>query len=546
MGAKDIKTIRKLLSMKRFLLLTDVDAIQSYVFSSIRMSTIVGASQIVRESEAISTDTANTVKNEKGELAVEVGVCHGGGGLFVFNDIEKARDFERQISREFKKRSVNGSLSTSGTHEFGSDSGQSFRTAREAALEELEGQKRLGRNSSESPELGWAWNCETCGANPATEAVSRKFDSVDDDQAAEIKSVWRVCPACKARYDHRKSSVDRQKLFYQDRQGEPKLKIPFNLEDLAGDSHWALVVLDGDGLGQRLREFDSPQSYQEFSNGLKSLIESALKTGLQSIQELHQQETAPALILFDGGDDIVVACPAELAFPFVDSFSRHLQYSFAHGECEWDGGKAIGFSAGVVVTRQGFPFQTAHRIADGLLRNAKTKARKNGWIEGAIDFAVITEAYGDSERILAERSIGDKRGVTMVSFTGRPYHLKSGGARSFEKLKSACRLLKQKSFPSNSLFDLRNNLNRTAIVGTKDHESSKTVEEVCSDIVEPFITNWERRVNRVPLNEATWAEVNRLLDFNSPKLNSSAEAEFPHADLADAIYLWEKCFDSSH
>ena len=113
----------------KYLVLTDVDAIQSYVFSSVRLAPIVGASQIIRESDGQLLGLA------QGCIADE-SVCSGGVGLFVFQDEAKAQEFQVKVSREFEKWSGDGSLTVSPICKFtdATDGDSSFVSARNEGI----------------------------------------------------------------------------------------------------------------------------------------------------------------------------------------------------------------------------------------------------------------------------------------------------------------------------------------------------------------------------------------------------------------------------
>lgn len=504
----------------KHLVLTDVDAIQSYVFSSVRMAMMVGASQIVRYAD-------EKIKTLARHWGARPAVASGGIGLFVFDMQDDAQRFASRVKSHFAKVSVNGTLTASDIVPFddrlGSDNPNGFARRRDEALASLDRRKRLGRALSESVGFGMAWNCETCGKERAV----RLRQHADE--------TWRVCVACDRRYKSRRQGNTRQLAYYgpcATLEDGTTLNVDIDLDTLAEGGHWALVVLDGDGFGDRLRTFDTPASFEIFSDNLVQLMFSAVSSGLQTIYSLRPGR-APAIVLFDGGDDIVIACRAEFALPFVRAFASRIQQEPNPG---WANG-SLGFSAGIAIVGVGFPFRTAHRIAEGLLRNAKRAAHKlrpNGdarfrWSEGAVDYAIVTESHADVTQLLDEREIADEPGRTAITFTGRPYRLALNTPRSLESLRSACSKLKSNDFPSSRLHDLRNHLTRSAIT-THTSYTGIGVEALAEKMVLPFLKSWETRTCRSPSLAECWQEA-RLEGFD-------ANAEFPQADLADAIKLW--------
>ncbi len=171
-------------------------------------------------------------------------------------------------------------------------------------------------------------------------------------------------------------------------------------------------------------------------------------------------------VLFAGGDDIVIACRGDLALPLATELVLAVSGATDWG---WSKCKKVGLSAGVVVTRVGFPFRAAHAIAEGLLREAKQTAMEEGWSRddqerhGAVDYAVVSESSADLEVILAQRFVGTKDRPRAIAFSGRPYRAAASGRRSIGGLMNACRRLAQDDFPRSRLFELRRELTREAL-----------------------------------------------------------------------------------
>lgn len=481
----------------RHLVLTDVDAIQRYVFASTRMAAIVGASHIVRQFD-------QTLRKLATDLQAQEAVVHGGNGLFVFADDKSAKTFSRRAVREFRRASVNGSLTASGPVAFADPA--DYPTARQQALKALEKEKRRGTAQDESLSLGLARRCEFCGCEPARPeprivGQERQFPG----------------PACAAKLDARAAEA-----------GDAPVR---DFNQLAGEDYLAIIVIDGDGLGQRLTMLDSPERHRKFATDVDRVVTEALDAGLEGVGAAGRAGDQPAAspegfqVLYRGGDDLVLASRAQMAFPFVQAFTASLDAQ----DWKWAGPAGrIGFSIGVTVAHSGFPFRMAHAIAGELLRNAKRAAKDRDWPEGAIDFAVVTEASGDAESILAERQIFEKRsGEPRIAFTGRPYRLQANQPHSLSKLRQACAELRD--FPSGRLFYLRNALTASAW--------SKTGCEISSELadikgqIQAFVDQWNARLERIPQLAKSWKRACANLPQQTPLL--------PYGDLTDALYLWE-------
>jgi hypothetical protein len=315
------------------------------------------------------------------------------------------------------------------------------------------------------------------------------------------------------------------------------LGLDFN--DLTGDDYLAIVVIDGDGLGDRITQTGSPEKFARFSTQLDGLIDGALHAALAEIRELDcpagradsdsDQRVLPGLVLFQGGDDIVIATRGQLALPLVQRFSGQIQ---ACKDWTWTTGP-VGFSAGVAIVRAGFPFRATHAIAAGLLRNAKRAARDADWAEGAVDYAIVTESFGDVRTILDEQQIQTKDSLHKLLFTGRPYRLAKDQPQSLSRFRSACGQLQAGNFPAGRLFDLRNALTAAAC---GSHEFGTVTFTQKHGEIMTLLKRWGARIHRVPQQAAVWGQVMSLIA--PPDEGPSVRTIFPEADLADGLYLW--------
>ena len=353
-----------------WLVLTDVDAVQSYLFASVRLAMIAGASQIVAEFD-----------ERVGALARKYGgeaVIHAGGiGATLFDTEAHARKFADGVEARFRRRSVSGHLTTSEPVELGGGPDE-VRQQVETAKASLCRRKNEGFAPGETMTHPLAVRCSSCGREPATDVRP-----VGDE-------LWRLGPSCLRQYGWRKRQGWLELLRRDPDHRHPaddwsSLKaehLARKFDELAGDGDLGLIVADGDGIGRLLDQLklDPRTQWKAFSRGLDRLMERSLGRALRAVLKPFREGVLaggrmPVQVLFRGGDDIVIACRGDLALPLaaelVLSFSRETDW-------EWLGGRRVGLSAGVVVTRVGFPFRTAHAIAEGLLREAKRTAQDEG------------------------------------------------------------------------------------------------------------------------------------------------------------------------
>lgn len=502
-----------------WLVMTDVDAIQSYLFSSIRLATIAGASQIVANNDENIVRIAKTLG---GKALFSAG---GAAVVLLPGETEKTVwDFIRQAETEFSQTSIAGHLSTSEPIDLRT---QGFDKALTAAAESLEARKRLGHPVGEISTPPIAQRCEICG-NEAAIATHR----IGDD-------LYWLGPACDAK---RKSRNRRWLALLRQDPAWSGLRFEHLADDfskLAGDDYLGVIVADVNGVGVRLREIRSREDYRKFSKGLTLAVKEALKKALLhalSLSALDHNDifngiaNLPVQVLFLGGDDIVVACRGRLALPLV----RTLVETFAEqASGSWTGGSPLGMSAGLVLTHPKFPFLSAHHIADRLLVEAKQTARKEQWTSGAVDFAIVSESHATAETILSDRII--EFGNTSLFLTGRPLHAASTGLRSLGAFENACAQLAGR-FPRNKLFDLRQFCSASNLkAATNKSEVQEQFQKVQNDV-----KSWLMRISRRRETAELWNTVLKTLELETNGFYPSGENTWrtPLGDLADAIGLW--------
>ena len=166
------------------------------------------------------------------------------------------------------------------------------------------------------------------------------------------------------------------------------------LETHIESSSWIAVVhADGNGLGQiftRFREYASEmdeeaytQAFRSFSQSLDSITEKAF---YEACNKLHRhrnnEKKLPIVPLLLGGDDLTLIMDGELALPFTQHFLEAFEQAFELDLPEVQlaanfaerafGVKRLGICAGVAIVKPHFPFHDAHRLAEDLIKNAKS------------------------------------------------------------------------------------------------------------------------------------------------------------------------------
>jgi hypothetical protein len=505
-----------------YIVMLDVDAIQSWLFASVRLSEIAGASQLLVE---FDDDIAGLAARYGGDALSTT----GGAAVVVFADDAKAKQFIQEVRVEFRRRAVTGWLSAAGPIKF--NGSPSFRNAREEAARALEQEKRLGHPHDEPADLPFARRCQSCGAEPAT--TSREING-------EVEWLGHACTA-KRSARHRTSWLNRLEL--RDR---AVAKPARDFDELTGHADpegrgsLAVVVADGNSIGERLRKLDRTE-HRDFSRALDNALRAALSAAACRVLESWQGSVLPLEVLFCGGDDTVVACRGDLGLPFAQTLVETFYTRAAAFPILSCHGGPLSLSAAIAITNPTFPFLVAHDIADQLLRHAKREARLRGFVEGVIDFVRITESFADAGAVLRDRRFADDAGEKEIRLTARPFRAVKRGPRSLGGYQEACRRLRTNGFPRNKLFALRERASAAQLCGAPNSPVYPLDVGEAVARLNGFLGDWRRRVRRQPAANKTWDDVCQLLGADGNALvevKKDAEWCLPFGDLAEGLDLW--------
>lgn len=502
------------------LVMCDVDAVQPWLFRSVHLREIAGASQLLADyDEAVP------------QLAAGGKVLSSGGGtaLVRFDGAAEAELFRVALPRELLRRTVNATVTVSDPQPVGKGP---FGDAVRRVLRDLERKKRLGRPSGEYADASFALRCQGCGREPVVEEGLVTINGEPRQlgaaclarDSARTRSGWLGWMRAKEGWE----SVDFKRL-------------PADAAELSRGGRLALVLADVNAVGERLASLRSEASYCKFSSGLKGAVRGALVEAIATVppgeDDGRKLETE---VLYAGGDDLLLACRGDRALELVQRLVTEFTVRSTGDENHWCGGVPLGMSAAAVVVGAKFPFRIAHAIAGRLLRHAKRVSRERGWEEGAVEWAVVTEAWAEGEQILAERVV--ESSSRALHLTGRPYRACSSGPHSLGSFQDACGSLAT-DFPRNKLFDLRALCSASQVVlGASGSVTRRAVEETrrrLSDQVSGILS----RLRRDPELWHRWETACVALGIEEPgdpfwKVDS--EWRTPVGDLAEGIDLWSR------
>ena len=254
-----------------------------------------------------------------------------------------------------------------------------------------------------------------------------------------------------------------------------------------------------------------------------------------TLEQLGYPEPLPADILLLGGDDLLVAMPADHALDFalrVTNAFEHLtkekiaDLPDAERQFFRDrlGDQGFTISCGVAVARSNYPFYLALDLAEQLLKNAKRKDSYTGHsteqTTARIDFHVVT---GSNSYALKQVREGTYRVLTEARRTLRPL-----SCSQLETLRTSIEELRTVQFPRSKLHELQ----EVALVAAESQ-----AEWRIRDIFARSRHGRDRSQRR-----ALWEAVEGLCpegySFNFPWFENGDQRLLCVADLVDAHRLF--------
>ena len=256
------------------------------------------------------------------------------------------------------------------------------------------------------------------------------------------------------------------------------------------DGYIGLVYADGNGMGKIIKELHSPETYRQFSRIVDESIREACFIALNQVTESETEKVRnalknqklfkplPADILLLGGDDLLVALPADRSLDFAqqatETFQRLTQEKINELENEktraffhkQSGNEGFTISCGVAIAKSNYPFYLLLDLAEELLKNAKKKDSfySHGEADGVsrIDFHVVAGANSYAlaqvreETYLAKTDAKDPRTLRPLS------------CRQLKQLRENVQELRAAGFPHSKLHALQEasllpNRNRTSM-----------------------------------------------------------------------------------
>jgi hypothetical protein len=364
------------------LAVVDTVKIHDYVFSATELSQIRGASQLL--SDCTNERWRSQIRRLKGREIF----CSGGNALALFDDADSAWEFCRQAETILARRTI---TARAASHVEPGEEGEIFpgRGAgcwKQRALDRLNEVKQAATAPVWGEPNPYVRFCDFCGVRGAERGRTKG-------------GRWRwLCRSCAAK-EPRGENIRGPRSYWLDRftrlYGAPAVRPPKDLNALGETAkprgYLALVYLDINRLGTILDRAGSTDEYRAVSDAVSYAVERSIYDALRP-RWGESEATALFEIFLIGGDDAVLALPAQFAADFVEQFFKNFDGNFPRklGE-QWGPQYAASpprVSVGILYAHSHFPASMAIDLADGLMRGAKKKAwlAEREAVEAGLDY----------------------------------------------------------------------------------------------------------------------------------------------------------------
>ncbi len=342
----------------------------------------------------------------------ELGILARDGGHFVavFVDKDSAEAFAKQAAARLREKVP----------------GLRFSCKAEEVVEGKEHRKREPRPAQPflSIELPVFARCDWAGRGLASKQVEPGGDPLDRADVS-LDAAARAAAGERADNGHAKDLVtlmNRIALSKASANAQER-RLADTFEELADGKYLAVIHADGNGVGaaaKRVSEGEKDPLKSEAKRAAlfhrnRMLLRHALVEAIRSTAETPacknrrkdkdgnprdtHLDVSPFLPLMLGGDDLLVACRADLAMPFVSALCKAL-HDAQEKQAKQQPKFLLTLGIGVAIASYSMPFHQLHAVAEDCASSAKRRVRGVAEPYSVVDWAVYTASW--AEKDLAE------------------------------------------------------------------------------------------------------------------------------------------------
>lgn len=227
------------------------------------------------------------------------------------------------------------------------------------------------------------------------------------------------------------------------------------IEEKGVDSTLAVVHIDGNDMGRRIREhIKTATTYTEAVNRMRTLSYH-IKFSYQNVfeqmyqrfnekssqlEQFHKKEAMCFIRkILVAGDDITYVCSGKIALATVEYFCREISKMTMTGQQDEESLCEQRFSvcAGVAFMGSHFPFSVAYEVAEECCAQVKAKAKRPKSMDGSkianyVDFQICKNIQTRNLELTRKREYETYLGEHLLC---RPYYIPTEGDGTFGKLR---------------------------------------------------------------------------------------------------------------
>ena len=492
------------MSNQSFVIQLDIPSIKNYVFGTDPLNEMRGASALLDQLNRYEME--HVLRDRLGASAIERIYASGGAAQFLAqgNDEAAVEAACRSLVRRLRDQTGGEARVAYGVAPLGSD--DSYREAVRLAHYRLRCQREFEGVRYSATTLPVVKECSSASHLPAacrvdrgtegaallSEASRRKGQEGQEARAGNLWSGWMKYLDEAGPWPEKESwGALRCKEIAEIGEGSSRR------------GYLGVVYADGNAMGRVVQALDRPDTCRHFSTIVDQSIRTACFSGLAEVTGAEVKQvrdriaqdcssspvvtrTLPADILLLGGDDLLVALPADRALDFalhvsseferltrekIDALRDETAQRFFR---EKIGDRGFTISCGVAIARSTHPFYLLLDLAEQLLRNAKRSAG-GGDADAAsdvnatarVDFQVVAGA--------ANHNIERVRQETYCVATAAARSLRPLTIAQLRSLRAAVGELRRVNFPRSKLHELED----AALIG-EEHQATRRIRDIFS------------------------------------------------------------------
>ena len=466
------------MSSESYVVVVDTPSIKRYVFGTDPLNEVRGASAWLDQLNQV--EMKQCLCERLGEANVESIYANGGSAQFVVRQCDKntVKAVCTSMVQYIREQTGGEVRVVYGIAPLEDEA--SYQAAVQMAHFQLRCQREFAtcyRSASLMPTM---MECQSASHLPAAHLVDRGADGIDMLSKASYQKDSHGHDA------HRRGLWAEWMQHLADTKPWPaedqwnKLRCE-SMTDIGERSSWrndiGVIYADGNAMGKTVQALDRPETFRQFSSIVDESVREACFTALSQISHPEVEQVRKALkkkrrferlaadIMLLGGDDLLVAVPADRALDFAlkvtETFERLTQEKIAALQDakiqqffrDQLGDQGFTISCGVAIAKSNYPFYLLLDLAEQLLKNAKRQdshyLQSKAQGDARIDFHVVAGANSHALKKVREDT------YKVSTDPPAPRTLRPLSCSQLEKLRTSVQELRKVEFPRSKLHELQ-------------------------------------------------------------------------------------------